>query len=506
MEIHLGYEVGTGKPVEIPCRHMVVCGQTQEAGKTTTLEALIARSGLPAVAFITKRGEQSFNGAHRIAPYFRERADWQFVASVLEAAMRERMKFERNWIIKASKGARTLADVQRNVKKLLETARGINEGVYTTLDAYLDIVVPRIAMVRFADTVRLQEGINVLDMSNRATFPAELQALVMRSVLEWIYENANGAITIIPEAWEFIPQGRGGPVKLSANELVRKGAGLKNFVWFDSQDIGGVDKEVLRQCPVWLLGVQRETNEIKRTLANIPSGVSKPLAAEIARLEKGQFYACWGKHVIKVYVQPAWMDEESARRNAVSGKIGKITPPATTFTRPPIESENTVTENEASLLREENNRLRDEIVELRNKLAEFFKSKPDAVVETPPRSNGVDVEALFQALLARLLKEPAVIKLTKTRPEMNVTVERKVVQADDGNLLGMIAILLSEGFLKSITTATEVWKETKRRWNYKGISARCNEQLDKLTEMGFVTKENGGYQEVAGMKVNIVKS
>jgi hypothetical protein len=58
--IHLGYEIGTGKPIEIPLRHMAVTGQTQEAGKTTALEALIARSGLHAIAFITKRGEKGF--------------------------------------------------------------------------------------------------------------------------------------------------------------------------------------------------------------------------------------------------------------------------------------------------------------------------------------------------------------------------------------------------------------------------------------------------------------
>jgi hypothetical protein len=38
----------------------------------------------------------------------------------------------------------TLADVQREVRKALETAKGINEGVYTQLDAYLDLIVPEI--------------------------------------------------------------------------------------------------------------------------------------------------------------------------------------------------------------------------------------------------------------------------------------------------------------------------------------------------------------------------
>ena len=82
---------------------MVVCGQTQEAGKTTTLEGLISRlEGFRAIAFVTKRGEGSFGTARRIQPYFKERADWVFVQSILEATMRERMKFERSWIINAS--------------------------------------------------------------------------------------------------------------------------------------------------------------------------------------------------------------------------------------------------------------------------------------------------------------------------------------------------------------------------------------------------------------------
>jgi hypothetical protein len=44
----------------------------------------------------------------------------------------------------------------------------------------------------------------------------------------------------------------------------------------------------------------------------------------------------------------------------------------------------------------------------------------------------------------------------------------------------------------------------KRRWNYGGISARAYEQLDKLTAMGFVSKESDGYRAVPGVKVRIV--
>lgn len=159
-DVLLGYAVGSGEPVSIPISHTVVTGMTQLAGKTTTLEGLIARAQLPAVAFITKRGENSFMDGRRIPPYLRERADWRFVQSVLEATMHERMKFERAWIMRASKGAKTLADVQRNVQTALadKKVRGLSADVYLTLDAYLEIVVPRMRSVRFAESLDLQPG------------------------------------------------------------------------------------------------------------------------------------------------------------------------------------------------------------------------------------------------------------------------------------------------------------------------------------------------------------
>jgi len=509
--LHLGFEVGTGNPVEIPIRHMVVTGQSQEAGKTTTLEALISRSLLPAVAFITKRGEQSFSVGHRLQPYFRERADWQFVSSVLEATMRERLKFERAWIIRASKGAKTLADVRKNVKSLMFTAKGLSADVYLTLDSYLEIVVPRVESIQFAKTLDLKPGLNILDLSDRERFPSELQALVMRSVLEAIYEQADGTITIIPEAWEFIPQGRGSPVKLSAVELIRKGAGLRNYVWLDSQDIGGVDKELLRSCPVWLLGVQREANEISRTLDNIPAGIAKPKPADIATLERGQFFACWGKHVIKTYVQPAWLNEEDARGIA-TGAVQIVSQPPP---KPkPIERPDTVTTTEANQLREENKQLKARVEELEHFIATMKRAAGGEIlndtVATPIASDSrptiTGPDGWYDIFKERLIKEaPALLKILVTKPELEVAVQRKTVEADETSALGMIAILLSEDFLKDTSTATAVWKEMKRRWNYGGISARAYEQLDRLTAMGFVTKENDGYKAVPGMKINIIK-
>lgn len=75
-DVLLGYEIGTGEPVHVPLQNTIAAGLTQAAGKTTTIEGLVVRSGNKAVAFRTKRGERGFDSAevHKHAPFFRERA------------------------------------------------------------------------------------------------------------------------------------------------------------------------------------------------------------------------------------------------------------------------------------------------------------------------------------------------------------------------------------------------------------------------------------------------
>jgi len=58
--IRLGFEVGSGKEININPSHLIVTGLSQFTGKTTTLEALISRSKKRAIVFRTKVGEKSF--------------------------------------------------------------------------------------------------------------------------------------------------------------------------------------------------------------------------------------------------------------------------------------------------------------------------------------------------------------------------------------------------------------------------------------------------------------
>lgn len=514
--IRLGYVVGSGAPVEIPLKHMAVTGQTQESGKTTTLEALVERSGATALAFVTKRGERAFDRGRRVQPYFRDRADWQFVTSIIDATLAEKNKFLRPWIMKICRTTRSLADVQREVRAALRAARPgtITEGVYTQLDAYLDLIVPEIRRTPLATTLDLRPGLNVMDIS---AAPTPMQMLFVQSALDWVNEHAQNTVVVIPEAWEFIPEGKGSPVKASAVALVRKGAGIGNHIWVDSQDMAGVDKVILRGCAVWLIGVQREANEIKRSLANIPASIKRPTAAAVATLERGQFYACWSTHSVKTYVQPAWMDADDAR--AIAQGDERMRDLAAAFApKTPAHTDtedNTVNESEARELRAENERLRRRLETLERTQRGAESSNSPAAADAPssghPRREMRDAEtpasadALYQEFKTRILAEPAVLRVLAEKKEITVQVTRETVEMNASTWLGRTAALLAEGFFDTPKKSSVVFKEGQRR-GATGVAPRADEACKKLLAMGFLTREEDGYLAVPGMKVNIVES
>lgn len=309
MDILLGFEVGTGQPVEIPLHHSAIFGMTQLSGKTTTLEALITRSGLKAIAFITKRGEAGFAKCHLVPPYYRPRADWQFVEGLVNVALGEKVKYEpgMRWaIMQVCKGRRSLREVHHAAQEMAkETKKDFLKSVFEKLAAYLEIVVPELEKWVFSDRLDLTEGVNVMDLSNMRL---ETQHLVIASAIEYIFQNLDHVVVIVPEAWETLPQSRMTPVKWVAQQFIRKGAAIGNYMFLDSQDIGGIDKTPLRQCDNWLMGRMKEAHEVERILKQLLG--MKVKAEEIQTLPLGHFYAVVGNQVRKVYVLPSEVPEE----------------------------------------------------------------------------------------------------------------------------------------------------------------------------------------------------
>ena len=106
-QVLLGFTVPEGEPFYIPIAHTVFTGMTT-SGKTTAAEATLNRApkSYKSLVFLTKRGEKTFRTAqHYIQPFYREKFDWEYVRSLLEATMKERLKFETPWIIRISKQA-----------------------------------------------------------------------------------------------------------------------------------------------------------------------------------------------------------------------------------------------------------------------------------------------------------------------------------------------------------------------------------------------------------------
>lgn len=516
-EILLGYEVSSGQAVRVPFAHTVVCGQTQASGKTTTLEAMLSRTGeppRPALAFLTKRSESAFAEARQIPPYFRDRADWQFVESILEAMMRERMKYQREWIIRVCQGATSLEQVARNVETALhgagknkKPAGGYAAGMYLQLSEYFKLLMPelrrlKLDMSRRGSELALDPGLNVMDLSDYST---EMQSLAIASAMEEVYRLRN-VITVIPEAWEFLPQARNTPVKMAGEALIRKGAAAQNFMWLDSQDITGVDKRVLKQVGVWILGVQREVNEVEHTLSQmgVPKKL-KPQPEEVMQLRRGQFFVCYEDVLKRVYVLPRWMPEVTGYKIAVAlpsqagdkmvaSAVAEYQPARVRHHREESQEENVDYKVAYEQARQEVEQLNLRIAELELMVKQRMGSQTAKPAPVPvSSSNNGSHDEVAMSLEVR-------------KPIIDLTVRKYVIEANDETLIGRLALLLSEGFFDSTKKSEHINREfIERGWAAQtGRPSPKNLEMAKLAEYGLIRiVGQGSYQAIPGMKVNV---
>lgn len=311
-EILLGYEIKTGKKVNLRLGHTVVTGLTQQAGKTTTLMGLLKRSERKCVIFKTKIGEKAISEGTLIPPFFKDKSDWEFVISIIEASTKQKISIEKGTIMRLSAGTDSLLEILNKVKTISteEKLRGIKEEIFTRLEHYLSKVVPEIQMSGLSKILNLTDSVNVIDVQR---FSEEVQGLIIQSVLDEVLKNYHDVIVVMPEAWKFLPQDYNTPCKRSIESFIRQGATNGNYVFIDSQDIAGIDKIIIKQVSNWILGLQTEINEVKHTLAQLPiPKKSKPTEDDIMTLPKGFFYIATPEFTKKIYVLPPWLDEITA--------------------------------------------------------------------------------------------------------------------------------------------------------------------------------------------------
>ena len=326
MRILLGYVVKTGDPVYLEDGHTVITGMTQLSGKTTGVEALVARGDVVAVTFLTKRGEKGFRNQREIQPYFREQKkgnliDWQYVEAIVEATMGEKMKIERSFIIDCCNGsprrslepAKSLEEVYANFKTAQkDSTRGLDISIFTNLAAYFEIILPQIRKYDFASKLNLAKGFNVMNLIGMEN---EMQQLVIESTISYILNNLKDTVIVLPEAHKFIPQGLKTPVKKTALLFAREGATNRNYMWIDTQETTSVAKAILKQCSNWIMGYQQEKNEVANVRENI--GRRKISEEDIMNLKLGHFIASLHQKIYHVYILPAGIEEEVGRAVAM---------------------------------------------------------------------------------------------------------------------------------------------------------------------------------------------
>jgi len=533
-KILLGFEVGTGEPVYIKLHHLVITGMTQLSGKTTTIEALIHRSGLRAVVFKTKRGEKGFETAGRTLPlYFKERSDWRYVSSLIEATLREKVKFERSWVIRACKGTRTLREVYKRVSEFLESKklRALDKSVFTNLQAYLELILPEIEKLPTTNIIEIGPGVNVMDLEEIYHRP-EVQALIIRSVMEHILEKERNIIIVVPECWKFLPQGRNTPVKVFFERFIREGAAIGNFLWLDSQDIASVDKTPLRQVDNWILGRQREEHEVQRTIDAIPLPKGqKPTTLEIRQLSLGHFYAACGDQVKLVYVLPAGIPEETGRQVA----RGEISPGEVAKRLEELRLCRGIEDmwkERYELLKADYDKAKKELDVVLENMKKLEKKVEDLkhFEEWKAKYGGKQIKKLkaectkakeqltilneLKAVLAKIFPAPQVqtppktplpseISVVTEQPTLTVKVVRKPLTLNVDSLEGRIAIIYAEGMLPNDKwfTVTDVYRAMRSHgWPR---DPRTSKMLDQFCRWRFFEKRYAGKRPEYRLKISV---
>jgi len=319
---------------------------------------------------------------------------------------------------------------------------------------------------------------------------------VIASTLEAVYDTMRDTVVVIPEAWKFVPEGRGDPVKRAADRFIRQGAAIGLYLWFDSQDIAGMDKGVLKNVDTWILGRQKEVNEVEHTLAQVPLPRSrKPAPEEIMRLTRGTFYAVYSESVTKVYVWPVWITPELAVEIARGERPVSEAMRLRDMTRPKVEVDDVTNEE-----REELVRLRKVVRELEaeNKSehdAGYREGHADGEVDTRERMGKAADGGAFGPPMPRpaevqLEREEAVnLEVARELPYVHVKVSRPTVDASDGDFRGRMALLLADGFFAEPVGATSVSKEMIARGWAKpggGLNVAVYRELDWFTAKAFL--------------------
>jgi len=315
--IRIGFEKGKAEPVNVNISHTVVAGITR-SGKSETVKALISRAeDSRFLIFDVKRPRDYSDVGIEIPIFVEEKTDPLMLKRLLESQSHLALKFEFPELIKVCKREDTFNGILRAVNEGLKSkVHPIVENKLLVLQHLLTKLVRELEKTSISDKLVLKDRINVIDLSDVSL---ELQQLAVHSTFKWILEKERDLIVVLDEAHRFVPQTGSNASKETVTTFIKEGGAKGLWLWLVDQTITGIDKQVLKQCWIWILGKQREVNEAKRTMDQIPfkTGLNEK---SIMRLKIGEFVVCTEDGAKVTYVQPRWL-RKTVARNVALGKL-----------------------------------------------------------------------------------------------------------------------------------------------------------------------------------------
>lgn len=455
-KIHLGYEVGTAQEVSANLTHTIVAAQTRY-GKSTTIRTMM--ESVPdgyRILCLDVKDPRDFEGAGAEIPIFIEnKTDPLMLKRLLEQESKIWLRQEFPELIDVCRNAQTYDEVYNEVKsELKKKNHPVKQNRLKVIGHLLERLINDMKEVDISRYLHLPARVNVMDLHD---VPHSIKQLAVHSSVKEVMDNQTNTIIVLDELPDFAPQGKPTPSKEVLAEAVRKGGAKEIWLWLSGQTMTGVEKEVLKQCDTWILGHQKELNEAKRTVDQIPfkTGLN---VKDVMVLQRGHFIVVKEDRAIFTYVQPPFVDDDTAKDVAL-GKmdVGNIVT-ASPWEDSPVEEE------------------RETVPPYR--VMELEK-RVEAIEETLS-----SIEDTLSGLLEGSGDDISLITLQST---LNIKVTRRQIDLTTETLEGRIAWLYAEGFFDiNERSTTDVNREMKRR-GYP-VDPRLGGKLDDLCQWGFLRK------------------
>lgn len=114
---------------------------------------------------------------------------------------------------------------------------------------------------------------------------------------------------------------------------------------------------------------------------------------------------------------------------------------------------------------------------------------------------------LYQAIKARLIADaPALLRIVLSKPEIEVTVKRPVLDFDPESLKGRIVKLMAQGFFAGENKSNNMIRTALKRIGPDANTANIGRSMDDFVKLGLFTDEGSGYRIVEGVAARVLEA